>query len=127
LLGIRTADQLRLHPLRGPVFESWVASEVLKARLHGGRPADLFHLREDRGLEIDLIVEAGDLLFAVEAKSGATVAKDFFAPLSIFTGRVGEAMPHVQPRARLVYGGDRREMRSDVDVLPWREIHDVDW
>lgn len=31
LLGIRSADQLRTHPLRGAVFESWVVAEVLKA------------------------------------------------------------------------------------------------
>lgn len=32
LLGIRDPDQLRVHPLRGALFESWCASEVLKAR-----------------------------------------------------------------------------------------------
>ncbi len=32
LLGIRTAEQLRTHPLRGPVFETWVVSEIIKHR-----------------------------------------------------------------------------------------------
>ncbi len=34
LLGIREPDQLRTHPLRGALFESWVASELLA---HGVR------------------------------------------------------------------------------------------
>ncbi len=54
LLGIRHPEQIRTHPLRGAIFETWVASEILKARpprpaagaavlpgpqRHGGRPS----------------------------------------------------------------------------------------
>ena len=28
LLGIRTPDELRHHPLRGAIFESWVVAEI---------------------------------------------------------------------------------------------------
>jgi hypothetical protein len=111
LLGIRTPEQLRLHPLRGAVFESWVAAELLKARFHAGRPADLFHLREDRGLELDLVAEAGERVYGVEVKSGATLAPDFFDDLETFAERVARDLPHLQAVPRLVYGGDRREMR----------------
>jgi hypothetical protein len=86
LLGIRDPDQLRSHPLRGAVFESWVASEILKARVHRRRREGLFHLRESRGAEIDLIVEDGPRLTAVEVKSGATVASDFFDEPRAFPG-----------------------------------------
>ena len=36
LLGIRSVEALRHHPLRGAIFESWVVSEVLKARRNVG-------------------------------------------------------------------------------------------
>lgn len=129
LLGIRSADQLRTHPLRGAVFESWVASEVRKARLHARLPADLFHLREARGHEIDLLVEAGDRLTAVEVKSGATVATDHLAALRRFMEdrAPGNEDVHRETVARLVYGGDAGQRRSDVDVLPWREVQEVAW
>ena len=42
LLGIRTVEQLRVHPLRGALFESWVASELRKQAVHTGRRAALF-------------------------------------------------------------------------------------
>lgn len=129
LLGIRSPDQLRTHPLRGAVFESWVASEVRKARLHARLPADLFHLRETRGNEIDLLVDAGNRMFAVEMKSGATVATEHLGALRRFMeGRAGgETGAHPEIVARLVYGGDVRQRRSDVDVLPWREVQEVAW
>lgn len=127
LLGITEPQQLRRHPLRGALFESWVASEVLKSRLHRGRPARTFHLRESRGAEVDLLVEEGNRLTAVEAKSGATVAPDFFKGLLRLGGDVAEREPHLTFDARVVYGGDVAQRRSQAAVIPWDRIHDHDW
>lgn len=127
LLGIREPEQLRLHPLRGAIFESWVASEILKARLHRGRPGDLHHLREARGLEIDLLVEDGLRARAVEAKSGATIATDFFSNLESLHDRVRSELPHLELERRIVYGGDRSESRHGTEVLPWHGVQEVDW
>lgn len=127
LLGIRTPDQLRTHPLRGAIFESWVASEILKARVHRGFAPDLFHLRETRGLELDLVVEADERAIGVEAKSGATVASDFFTALRAFRERVARRKEPGQVATRLVYGGDRAQKRGDVEVVPWSEIQDRSW
>lgn len=127
LLGVRSPEQLEVHPLRGALFESWVAAEVLKARVHGGRRTDLYHLRQDRGIEVDLIVEKGDLIHPVEMKSGATVGSDFLRHLVAFRSGVIENAPHVDAVPRLVYGGSRRETRNGVEVLPWSAVQDVDW
>lgn len=127
LLGIRDPDQLRGHPLRGAVFESWVASEILKARVHRRRREGLFHLRESRGADIDLIVEDGPRLTAVEVKSGATVASDFFDELRAFPGIAQRAAPEAEPACRLVYGGEARQARLDAEVIPWSQIQEVDW
>lgn len=127
LLGIRSPEQLKVHPLRGFVFESWVAAEILKARVHRGLPADLFHLRENRGLEVDLIDESEEGVIAVEAKSGATVVPDFFDHLREFAARMKEEQSGVPVSLRLVYGGSRTERRSDVHVIAWNEVQDVTW
>lgn len=36
LLGIRTPEELRLHPLRGAIMESWVCAEIMKAQPNPG-------------------------------------------------------------------------------------------
>lgn len=100
-----------------------------KARLHARLPADLFHLRETRGAEIDLLVEAGERLLAVEVKSGATVATEHLATLRRFVENRMEdpGQAHREIVARLVHGGRDRQRRSDVDVIPWREVQQVEW
>jgi uncharacterized protein len=127
LLGIRSPEQLRVHPLRGAVFESWVAAEVLKARLHRGRSADLFHLREERGLELDLVAEGEAQVIGLEAKSGATLASDFFKHLLEFGVRMAEQHPHLAAELRLVYGGSEEQTRHGVRVLPWSRVQEVGW
>jgi predicted AAA+ superfamily ATPase len=127
LLGIRSSEQLRAHPLRGSLFESWVASEILKARLHRGLPPDLCFFRDRRGLEVDLLVELASELIAVEVKSGQTVASDFFANLSLFRARHHESGDHRTLRSCLVYGGDAAQHRHEAEVLPWREVANSTW
>jgi predicted AAA+ superfamily ATPase len=123
LLGIESAEQLRHHPLRGAVFESWVASELYKARAHRGLEARLYHYRDAKRLEVDLLVEAADAAVLIEAKSAATVASDFFDPLR----RLSELMSarRLSSRSFVVYGGDQAQNRTGVHVVPWNRIGSV--
>lgn len=127
LLGIRSAEELRHHPLRGAIFESWVASEIYKYHTHRGRRPTLFHYRESRGTEIDILLQSGTSLIACEAKSGATMQSDFLTHLRAFRERVDALTPRSNLEMRLVYGGDRGQRRSDIDCLGWRQIHQAEW
>jgi predicted AAA+ superfamily ATPase len=125
LLGISTEEQLRVHPLRGALFESWVASEVLKAHAHRGVEPRLHHVRETRGGEVDLLVEAGGALRGIECKSGATVAADAFAGLAGLPAAIGDAAEVA--RGALVYAGGEPQRRRDADVVPWDRLGEVAW
>ena len=126
LLGIRSVEALRHHPLRGAIFESWAVSEVLKARRNAGLSPRLFHFRDHKGLEVDLIVELAEAVALVEAKSGATVAADFFEPLRRLVG-LAEGVEWRPLLPRVVYGGLDPQRRSDLEVVPWRQITEVHW
>ena len=122
LLGIREPGQLRLHPMRGAIFESWVVSETYKAFVHSGVQPNLFHYREARGPEIDLLIERGEELDAVEIKSGATTSADFFKNLKRFADRMEGAGKTHRVRNLVVYGGDDSRQRSDGQVLSWCQV-----
>ena len=78
LIGIQNADQVTTHPLRGALFENLVVAEALKHRFNRGRDFNLSFFRDSRGLECDLLYETGRGIHAIEIKSGATVASDYF-------------------------------------------------
>lgn len=124
LLGIRDAGQLALHPLRGALFETWMVSEIAKARLNLGLAIDCFHYREPRGPEVDLMVRGSSGWLLVEAKSSQTLNSEFFKHLL----GIGEGLGQDAMAARrLVYGGEDAAARSGVEVCPWRRIQGAGW
>jgi uncharacterized protein len=122
LLGVRTPTELDRHPLRGALFESWVAAEVYKQRVHRGLVPRLFHWRESRGLEVDLVVDDGARLWLVESKSGQTLAGDWFRGLAAAAEASRVEHPHKEVVPVLVYGGEEELTRSGVRVVPWAEV-----
>ena len=124
LLGIRDAAQLALHPLRGAIFESWVVSELVKARLNQGLAPDCYHYREARGAEVDVMVRGAQGWLLVEVKSGQTLHSEFFQQLLGLGEGLGEGA--VASR-RLVYGGEEAGLRSKVEVCPWQNLQRLAW
>ena len=114
--NIRSPEELRTHAARGAVFESFVLSELLKARLHRGEAPDISFWRDSAGHEIDFVIDDGETLTPIEAKSGQTVAGDFFAGLRFWKKLSGGR------EAALVYGGDRSFRREGVNVYRWSDL-----
>ena len=120
LLGVREPDQLRSHPLRGPLFETWVVSEVLKHRIHRGARGGLSFYRDRNGAELDLIVEEPEGLTLIEAKSAVTPSSSLLAGIK----RVGPRLQGLSPRcdAVVVYGGEDVQQRTHGRLIPWRLV-----
>jgi predicted AAA+ superfamily ATPase len=117
LLGIRTAEHLASHPLRGSIFESWVVSEMVKARFCRGEAGGVFFYRDKAGLECDLVALAESGADLVEVKAGRTIASDMAAGSGkIAALLVGE---HTNIRKVIVYGGEETQQRGDTTYLPW--------
>lgn len=116
LLRIRSPEDLRVHASRGAIFETFVLSELVKGFLHRGREADLHFWRDAAGHEIDFLVElGGERLAAVEAKSGQTVAADFFDGLERWRRLVGDP----EAPAALIHGGAETYRRRGFAVYSW--------
>jgi len=77
LLGIRSEAALTESPFRGALFESLVASEIVKHRLGRGLERGLYFFRDRQGLEGDFVVDTGNggLVF-IEAKASKTPMPD---------------------------------------------------
>lgn len=123
LLGIRNADQLARHPLRGSIFETWVVSEVLKHRTNQGERGGVFFYRDQHGTEADLVVDGGTQRLLVEAKGGQTATKEMLSTAR----RIQAALGDLPCQAVVAYGGQSRQTRHDVLLLPWDEVDRHSW
>jgi predicted AAA+ superfamily ATPase len=82
LLGIENETQLNRSPFLGPLFEGFVAAEIVKQQSGAGRARNLYFFRDQQGLEVDFVVSVGDLaLSLIEAKASRTVTPEAATPL----------------------------------------------
>ncbi len=124
LLGIEHFAQLVRHPLRGPIFESWVASEIVKQHRHRGKRPHLFFYRERGRLEIDFLLEQGADLVAIEAKAGATPSSSYFSAFPALEQRLSQRGDGRWRLARriVLYGGEQSQDRSQGELVAWNDI-----
>lgn len=122
LLGIRTTDHLRAHPLRGPLFETWVVSEIMKHRTNRGESGGLFYYRDRHGTEADLVVQTAGRLTVVEVKASATITADMIAGPARVAAILAAAG---RVRAAAVHAGAMRQDRTGVSAIPWESVTDI--
>jgi predicted AAA+ superfamily ATPase len=91
LLGIRSAAELERSPFLGPLFEGFVASEILKSQTNQGLRKELYYFRDQQGLEVDFLVpRPGASLWLIEAKAGKTVHPAMATPLLALRRSLGK-------------------------------------
>ncbi len=115
LLSIETERAMNLSPMRGPLFENLIVSEMLKTRYNSGRRNNFHFWRDRAGHEVDVVVDRGDKLIPVEMKSGQTVTTDSFKGLNWWKELASE------DDSFLVYGGDRSYHGVGTSVISWRD------
>ena len=98
LLGIATQAELDRSPFLGALFEGYVAAEILKTQVNQGRRKELYHFRDQQGLEVDFLFPSGQGgLWMVECKASKTVHPSMAGPLAslrrTMVDRAGDRAP----------------------------------
>ncbi len=73
---------------------------------------ELFFWRTAAGAEVDFVAYGGDGLFAIEVKRSRTVRRADLRRLEQFKS------DYPMARCLLLFGGDRREYRDGIELLP---------
>ncbi|QJA05366.1 ATP-binding protein [Thermosulfurimonas marina] len=115
LLGIRTPEDLHLHPLRGAIFENFVFAELYKAFAHRGEEPPLYFWRDRTGHEVDFLLDLGTRLLPAEVKYSQTITREHLRNLLYYCKLAGRKVP----RSLFIYAGERSLEREGVTVCPW--------
>jgi uncharacterized protein len=117
LLGIKSAEQVKTHYLRGSLFENLVVLELIKQRFNHGLPQDLWFFRDSNGNEVDVVAE-NERLHWIEMKSARTFSPDFLKSF-----RFIDKNPDTQNGINsIIYGGDETFTHKDVKIVSWKDL-----
>ncbi|MBI4653157.1 ATP-binding protein [Candidatus Kuenenbacteria bacterium] len=118
LLGAQSAVELETHLFRGAIMENWVAIELIKTRYNIHKSKNCYFWRDNKGNEIDFIIEHGQKLIPIEIKSGLTVASDFLKNIAYWSKLAG----NLAEKGYLIYGGEVDQFRANINILGWKSI-----
>ena len=93
LLGIATQAELERSPFLGQLWEGFVASEILKSQVNQGRSKELYHFRDQQGLEVDFLFPHSGGVWMVECKASRTVQPNMARPLASLREAMGSRTP----------------------------------
>lgn len=100
--GINEAAIQADRNLMGPLMETWVCSELLKAMAVSDLDCQLFHYRDKDKREVDFILASNDgRATGIEVKAGMTIKREMFSAqeMLIEAGSIQQGV--------IVYNGDR--------------------
>lgn len=129
LLGVDSTVELAKSPFAGSLFEGLVASEIVKAQVNAGRRREIYHFRDEQGLEVDFVVpgRSGSLTL-VECKATRTVTPAMAAPMqrlrhAVVRNRgkgasVNMVLVHVAPSAST----GSEAVAPGVRAVGWRDL-----
>ena len=118
LLGIESAEQLAFDKMRGHLFENLIVVELLKRRLNEGKESNLYFYRDSNQNEVDILVNNGSSLDAIEVKSAMTYNPSFEKALL----KVNEWVNPPVGMRTIIYAGTLEDDKSDIRLLNYRNM-----
>lgn len=105
---------------RGPLFEQWIYLQVKALIDYEKKDWRISSYRDDRGLEVDLVIETGKELLLVEIKYQSKFRTEFESSLTEFASSLARGL---KAERIIVYTGDRELLLdSGSRVLPYQEF-----
>jgi hypothetical protein len=91
LCGLDSPEAVRGSALLGPLFETLVLGQIVRAFANRGEPASVCFYRDHYGNEVDFVIPVGEKLHLIEAKWAETpdTAPRGFAEIERLAGRGG--------------------------------------
>ena len=90
----------------------------MKRHLHIGKEPNLYFWRDNKGKEIDLIIDDGEFITPIEIKSGSTKRSDYFNGLD-YWNKISENDP---VKSFVIYGGQENQLRNNGKLISWKSM-----
>jgi len=121
LQGWRTVGPLLASPQAGPLFETLVFGELIRARDHCGLPLDVSFWRTKEGEEIDFLVRtngaSGPGWIAIEAKFSIQQVDAVAVPSSL-----AKVIPEIRETWVVTPGGAEQALSATSTQIPIRQL-----
>lgn len=101
----------------GDLFEQWFINQIFALNSYGQHDWSLYSFRDDLKREVDLVIDRGKDLLAIEVKYSTR-----FDPRDLSGLKAFASVAKKQVRAVIVYRGTTRQVRDGVEIVPYQDF-----
>lgn len=88
-------------PFLGAIFEGLIGARIVKAQWNAGRRKEIYHFRDQQGLEVDFLFPSRQGLWMVECNASKTLHPGMTVPLAALGrsagGQLQQSIVHRRP------------------------------
>lgn len=119
LAGLRDSTHAAAGPMDGALMESIVLVEIVKHYMHKGEQQPVWFWRTAAGSEVDIVIESGGKLYALEIKLSSTSNPAHATGIHEFARLFGERAAS----GYVIHPGDvRLPLGSGVTAIPFSDL-----
>lgn len=117
LLGIRQMKEIQNSHFKGALFENFVILELLKRKQNKGSQTSFYYWRDNKGVEIDLLLDTGRQLVPIEIKSAKTFQEEYLRNIRLWNDYSGN-----QGGILLFDGDETYKLSNKIKIAKWNEV-----
>ena len=118
LLGIHSKEHFLTHYHKGPIFETFVLSELYKHTYNHAFSYQFYFWRDNHRKKIDLIIENGTRTRVAEIKSAKTFQERYLQQIHYWGKLTNTPLKH----AYLILGADESFAFRETSVIGWKNM-----
>jgi predicted AAA+ superfamily ATPase len=124
-IGVRNAivgdlDSKKTAIELGHLFEQWIVLQIHSYKSYFKKKWELYYYRDDQKIELDLIIETSNQIYAIEIKWGEKFRSNWLDPIVHFS-----KLAHAKPvTIILLYRGDTKLKDKNVLIIPYQNFFD---
>ncbi len=116
LLSITKPEDLDAHYARGALMESYIIADFYKQAFNQLQQPSLYFWRDQRGVEMDVLIETARGITPVEIKAGMTIGSDYFKSFTALTPVLG--VDYIR-MPMIVYSGTSKASCRGIRLVNW--------
>ncbi len=113
LTGIETHKQYEQGPMAGSLFENFVIADIYKRELHQKTHSELYFLRTNNGVEVDLIIDRNRYREFIEIKLNSTFNNRWIKPMEQFLSE--------NDKGYLLYSGTAQPFTEQIKIMNFKD------
>lgn len=119
LLRLDSINELKNHFSLGGLFENMIIVDAYKQKLNSLSTSKLYFFRDNKGIEVDLLIDKGSEIIPIEIKASSTFNSEFLKNIKYFN------VLAENNNGFLIYTGGKEGPVNNIEIINYKNFRQI--